>query len=332
MRIGKVIVFAALVTAALFFGRGASVTYLSEPEEGALPVVFEIPPGASVADVSEELRASGLLDASLWFKWYGRLSGQAAEIQAGSFEVMPGMSISTLYELFRSASSAEREVTLLEGWTVQDIADFLEESSIDENIEELLSDPAWREEFEFLAELPTGLDLEGYVYPDTYRVFEDASAEDVLRKALQTFESRIALGRSEEVASSGRSLFDIVTIASMLEREVRGSDDMKMVADLIYRRLQIGMPLQFDSTVNYVTGKNDPGVLLIDRDTPSPYNTYVNRGLPIGPISNPSEQAIDAALNPTANPYLFFLTTPEGEVIYAETHEEHVQNKFRYLK
>ena len=105
-----------------------------------------------------------------------------------------------------------------------------------------------------------------------------------------------------------------------------------MVSDVIRKRLEAGMPLQLDATVNYVTGKSDPGVTLADTQVDSPYNTYRYPGLPIGPISNPGDAAIEAALNPHENPYFYYLTTPDGTVVYARTNEEHALNKARYLK
>jgi len=123
-----------------------------------------------------------------------------------------------------------------------------------------------------------------------------------------------------------------LTIASLVQAEVKDPADQAKVADIIDRRLARGMPLQLDSTVNYVTGKNDAAVSLDDRNTPSPWNTYLHVGLPPTPIDNPGLEAIRAALAPTTNPYLYFLTTPDGAVIYSRTLEEHNAAKAKYLK
>lgn len=344
--ISCLIIALVAVVLAIILARGVTSIYFGAPDMDRDIVALEIAPGSSVNTIIEQLTEEELLDSVFWFKAYGRLTGKSRSLQAGLFEIYPGTNIQDLYGILVDADVAEREVTILEGWTLQEVEDMLVERGIATEGEVLLlaTDSVFRSEFLFLSEIPTGLDIEGYVFPDTYRVFANASAEDVLRKTLQTFDARIAselnigagtleeLERRAIIDGTGYTLFEIVTIASILEREVQRPEDMKMVADLMNRRLELGMPLQMDSTVNYFTGKNDPGVSFTDRDTPSPYNTYLNPGLPIGPISNPSQDAIAAVLDPTPNPYLFFLTTPEGEVIYSRTNDEHVRAKNRYLR
>ena len=326
---------ALAVTAAVAVAiHGLFAVFVGSPDNDAQAQAVTIAPGTSVTGITTQLSELGLLDHPFWFKVYGKVSGKATGLQAGQFTIAPGNSVKRLYAALGSASSDEVTVTILEGWSLQQLDDALVAQGIGApgEVVALGVDAEFRANWPFLAELPAGLDIEGYVFPETYRVFADATARDVLTKALDTFETRIVEGYAEEMAASDRSLFEIVTIASILEREVQTEQDMRMVADLIERRLALGMPLQMDSTVNYFTGKNDPGVTFTDRDTPSPYNTYLNPGLPIGPISNPSEQAIAAVLNPTPNNYLYFLTDLEGTVYYATTNDEHVVNKNRYLR
>jgi len=318
---------------AVFLVQGLTATFFGAPDQDAASVTIEVIPGSSVNTIIDQLEEGRVLKNPFWFKVYGRLSGKARSLQAGLFEIQPGTSIKTLYEILVDARVSEREVTILEGWTLSDVESMLVQRGIasESEVMQLAMEPTVRAEYPFLSQIPRGLDIEGYVFPETYRVFANATAKDVLIRALNTFQTRIVEGKSHLLQRQDQSLFEIVVIASILEREVQRPEDMRLVADLIYRRLELGMPLQMDSTVNYTTGKNDPGVTFADRDTPSRYNTYLNTGLPIGPISNPSEEAIDAALNPTRNEYLFFLTTSQGEVIYARTHEEHLQNRARYL-
>jgi len=143
---------------------------------------------------------------------------------------------------------------------------------------------------------------------------------------LTNFEKRVTVNPSE------KSLFDIIRMASVIEREVQNPDDMAIVSDLFWRRLAIGMPLQADSTVNYVIGGDKPSITFEQTKINSPYNTYLHQGLPLGPISNPGAQAITAAANPKPNDYLFFLTDKEGNVHYGKTLEEHNANKRKYLR
>jgi UPF0755 protein len=323
-----------IVIIAIVLGRGAASVFFTKADIDAEPIIVNVESGENVTTVSLKLQNLELLEAASWFKWYGRLTGKAKTIKAGEFTFYPGMSIISIYEVLGEGRSAEKQITIIEGWTIADIEKMLVSRGIAEQgeIQQIVNDPEFREEFEFLSEVPIGIDIEGYLYPETYRVFADATTKDIIRKSLLTFESRVYRGLESDISENPRSLFEIVTIASILEREVRGMVDKQKVADLIERRLELGMPLQMDSTVNYVTGKNRPGILLVDRDVESPYNTYKYTGLPIGPISSPGIESIKAVLDPVPNPYLFFLTTPQGEVIYSRTNEEHVANKNIYLR
>lgn len=334
--IAGIITIVVLVVVAFFAMRLVTELYVDKPQDASQVLVIET--GSSVDDITRQLTEYDLLDSPFLFKLYGRLSGHARSIQAGSFEIPVGHSIRELYRILGNGRALEREVTIVDGWTLQQVQDHLvaREFGTEVEVRVLMQPDVWEAEYPFLDQIPAGLDIEGYLFPETYRVLNTAGAEDVIRRALDEFVSQPRSFHDPDYAfahnGTNYTLFDVVTIASIIEREVRDPADMARVADLIYRRLEIGMPLQMDSTVNYVTGKNDPGILLVDRDVESPYNTYKYAGLPVGPISNPGAAALHAALNPEPNPYLFFLTTPEGEVIYARTHDEHVGNKSRYLR
>jgi UPF0755 protein len=179
-----------------------------------------------------------------------------------------------------------------------------------------------------VAQKPGDVDLEGYLFPDTYRFAYDASAEDIARIMLDNMAEQVNDAGRPNGDAAEMTIHEILTLASIIEREVRQPSTMKNVADIFLKRLDIGMALQADSTVNYVIEGDSPSITLDQRDnTESPYNTYKYPGLPPGPISAPSANAIDAVLNPTANNYLYFLTTDDGEIYYAETHDEHVRNK-----
>ncbi len=318
--------------AALLAGSGFWAIYHADPDRDQETVV-NIEPGTSVAEVRDQLVEMGLLKDPNWFMLYGRLR-QGMVIQAGEFHIPPGESIKGLYEILASGLALEREITFIEGWTLEQFLDHLEtrEIATREEMEEALASARFNGEYSFLSEIPSGVDMEGYLFPDTYRVLNSASADDIVERLLDEFVVRVIDARGEKIAESGYSIHEVVTIASLIEREVRGKEDMEMVSDVIRKRLEIGMPLQLDATVNYATGKSDPGVTIADTKIDSPYNTYLYKELPIGPIASPGEAAIDAALNPQENPYFFYLTTEEGTVVYARTNDEHVRNKNRYLR
>jgi len=187
-------------------------------------------------------------------------------------------------------------------------------------------------EFDFLQDKPASVDLEGYLFPDTYRVFKNADSYDIIRKMLQNFDVKLTPELRQEIASQKKSIFEVLTLASIIEKEVSKPEDMKMVADVFYKRLKVDIALQSDATVNYATGKSLTQPSHQDLEVNSLYNTYKYPGLPPGPISNPSINAIKAAIEPTPNPYYYFLTDKEGNAIYSQTYEEHLINKNKYLK
>jgi UPF0755 protein len=187
-------------------------------------------------------------------------------------------------------------------------------------------DPLWKEEFVFLKELPAGTSLEGFLFPDTYRAWADQLPEGLMRKQLQEFEKRVPKIEKER---GKRSFMEILTLASLVEKEVANPDDRKTVAGIFMRRLKEGMLLQSDATVNYVTRSGRTRSTADDLKVDSPYNTYLYKGLPPGPVSNPGDDAIDAALHPAETPYRYFLTDEQGKTYYARTLDEHIQNRYK---
>lgn len=181
------------------------------------------------------------------------------------------------------------------------------------------------------------LDLEGYLFPDTYQVFDGALASIIIAKMLSNFDRKLTFDLRLEIKKQGKTIYQIVTMASILEREVRSQKDMKIAADIFWRRLADGMPLQADSTLNYF-GQNNlgwqakPGLTYEQLQIDSSYNTYKYKGLPPTPISNPGWQAIEAAIYPAPNKYWYFLSKPSGETVFAYTLAEQEKNKRLFLK
>jgi UPF0755 protein len=174
--------------------------------------------------------------------------------------------------------------------------------------------------------------LEGYLFPDTYRIFATATAEDIVIKMLDNFAVKVVAELQSALAEKNLSWAEVVTLASIVEKEVSLPVDRRLVADLFWRRLQDNYPLQSDATVNFVTNKGLIQPSLADTQVDSLYNTYQNIGLPPGPICNPGLASLEAVVYPLSNTYYFFLTTKsDGQVIYSHTYEEHLQNKAKYL-
>lgn len=244
----------------------------------------------------------------------------------------------------------EVQVTIIEGWTLQQIANKFEQEGMFSAEEFLAAAKDYDTSIFPLAAKPTNTTLEGYLFPDTYRFAKGATAQDVITKMLDNFSKRVAsLGvassdndfvipgyESLQItggdAVSGVSLYDVMTLAAIIERESGGKGPMSLVeeralvAGVFYNRLTIGQGLESDATVNYITGKNTPGVSLRDTEINSPYNTYRYAGLPPGPIGAPSLGSIQAALKPVKSDYYYFLhRQPSGEVVFSRTFAEHTR-------
>ena len=196
-----------------------------------------------------------------------------------------------------------------------------------------VSSPLENHPFVVAANKPDDVDLEGYLFPSTYRFFVDATAEDIVKRMLDEMERQmqpiipvISQGRN-----SGYTVHEFLTLSSIVQKEVANLSDKKRVAGIFHNRLDIGMPLQSDATVNYFTNKGMPSPTFADIEIEHPYNTYVIEGLPPGPIASPGLLVLEATSNPEEHNYLFFLTSPDGTAYYGETFEEHVANRV-YLR
>lgn len=232
----------------------------------------------------------------------------------------------------------EISVTILEGWSIKDIAQHLERKGIFSQ-EEFIEASLKEYDYDFLADRPQGRGLEGYLFPDTYRIFVDSSAQDLIKRMLDNFDRKLSPELREEIASQGKTIFEIINLAALVEKEApidyRSGDnkDAKIVAGVFLNRLNSGQALQSCATLAYVLGEVKPIYSESDTRVDSLYNTYLHRGLPFGPIANPGLLAIEAAIYPTKTNYNFFLT-PLGtkNMIYSVSYQEHLRNRDKYLR
>jgi UPF0755 protein len=302
---------------------------------------FDIKSGEGVKIISANLKNNGLVGSGRIFEIYIWRSGTQGALKAGTYELSPAMSIKEIVDKLVSGSvvKKEKDIVIIEGWRVEDIDEYLSGKGYSQKGEfaqkalRPLGD--WEFQFakpDFLEDAPPSATLEGYLFPDTYRVFENASVDDMIKKMLDNFGKKIGAGLRNEIEEKNMKLRDVVILASILEKEVAG-DDGPIVAGILYKRMEIGMRLEVDATINYLTGKNNPSSTLKDLNIESPYNTYRNYGLPPGPISNPGLASITSAVHPKESPYLFYLNRQDTkETIFSKDHDEHVRNKNKYLR
>ena len=295
---------------------------------------FTIESGQGVNAISQNLYETDLIKNKFVFETWILAKKVQSNVLAGNY-VFPGdISISHLINTILNGPDVnDGSVTLVEGWDRNMMSQYLDKQGIsaDEFLRLTASPDAWESIYDFLSDVPPTGTLEGFIFPDTYFINSKTSAEDLVIKTLNNFNQKVLRFR-EEIIKQDTTFFDVVTLASIIEREVPNAVDKKMIADIFIKRLEIGMALQSDATINFFTGKGMTQPTYADLEIDSPYNTYKYAGLPPGPIASPGEDSIEAVLYPTSNPYYFFLTSHEGEVIYSKTYDEHLDNKAIYLK
>ncbi|MEP7162648.1 MAG: endolytic transglycosylase MltG [Candidatus Moraniibacteriota bacterium] len=317
---------------------GITVLFLSkqaETETGTNPatVRFTVARGESLLTLGERLRAAGLVSGKWPFVLYVLKSGKHRSLQAGDYSLKGSETIPELVDRIASGKVIPPgvRITFPEGWTIDDIAGRLSANNLPgEDFKKIVNAPfpKWREHYAFLAGLPAGQSLEGYLFPDTYIFPEQATGELIVNELLKNFGEKITSDMLTQAKAKGLTLHQWVTLASIVEAEVRTKEERRQVADLFLRRLEIGQALQSDATLRFILKDKKFKYSVEETQTASPYNTYQNPGLPPGPIGNPGLEALQSVIDPMPNEYFYFLNNPEtGVTVFAKTFEEHVRNK-----
>jgi UPF0755 protein len=294
--------------------------------EGEIQVV--VPEGASASRIAEILEERELIGSPRLFGLYVRLRGSAESLKSGTYRIPAGASWAEIIERIAAGAVETVPLTAPEGFMAAQIAARVAEVSGAEvdSVVALVTDSA------FAAELDVpGPDLEGYLFPETYHVAEGLPARDILQIMVERYREFWTPERRALADASGRTEREIVTLASIVEKEARVVDEMPVIAGVYANRLEIDMPLQADPTVQYALGSPRARLLYasIDSVADHPYNTYTNTGLPPGPIASPGEAALQAALEPADVPFLFFVARADGSHEFTRTLREHINAKNR---
>ncbi len=293
-------------------------------------ITYVVKKGAGANEISADLKNLGVIRSTYFFEFYSIVSLQHSNLQAGKYIFSPRMSVYQIVKKLATGDISKNLLVIQEGWDVKDIGKYLESKNIckpGEFSKAVLKD--YSSEFAFLSGKPKYVSLEGYLFPDTYEVADGDSCDDIVLIMLENFDKKFTPSLRQQIAKQKKSIFDIVTMSSLLEKEVRTLKDKEIVSGILWKRINVGMPLQLDSTVNYITDRSDPSVSIKATKIDSPYNTYMYKGLPKGPICSPGMDSITAALNPIKTDYWFYLS--DGRTIYAKTGEEQAANKAEYL-
>jgi UPF0755 protein len=287
---------------------------------------FIVKKGEGVYSIGNSLKEQNLIRSYSVFKLIVLQNGIAQDIQAGSFRLSPSM---TAQEIAVALTEGRQDIwiTLLEGWRREEMAEALEEVFVE------VGGVFDKDKFLTLTE-----NQEGRLFPDTYLFPIDATEETVVSILTNTFDRKLTDEMRQAISNSGRSLNQIITMASLIEREARDETSRPLVSGILWKRLDNGWPLQVDATLQYAKGYNQvektwwrpPSAA--DKSIASAYNTYANVGLPPGPICAPSASSLRAAIYPVSSDYWFYLTDTKGSMHYAETIEEHNANVDLYIR
>ena len=286
-------------------------------------ITFIIPRGQPTQQIAKRLKEEGLIRSDLAFRFIVYQRGLQKKIQAGSFNLSPSFST---WELAQSLTKGTNDlwITLPEGWRREEIAASLNKQDLS-NFDE--------QEFFNLSS-----DLEGQLFPDTYLISKNTSTQAIVNLLQNTFQDKVLAVLDEELNNNQLDLPEILTLASLVQREGANDEEMPLIAGILFNRLEIGMPLQVDATLQYIKGYNQdeqswwPTPTAADKNLNSAYNTYQNVGLPPAPICNPGLMAIKAVLNPQITSAFYYIHDLSGKIHTAETLDAHNANVNQYLR
>ncbi len=309
---GAVVVVLVLLSFIYFFQYRAPSNF---PDN----IAVTIHDGKSLTEIAADLEKQHIIRSPFWFNNFVIILKRERRIVGGVYYFDHPMSVYQIAKrLTRGTYNVEQlKTTIPEGSSVPEIGNIIKKKYPEFD----------QERFVTLAE-----PKEGYLFPDTYLLGASPQSEKVIEMLTSTFDKKMQQPDIQQgIASFGRPLKDIINMASILEGEARQTRTRRIVAGILWERIRRGIPLQVDATFKYINGKGTKDLTLNDLKIDSPYNTYVYKGLPPGPISSPGLDSIMAAMSPIATDYLYFLTDKNGNMHYAETFEEHTANKRRYI-
>ncbi len=334
----KTIIYFLFLTACLVLAYFWQGIYLAKNTDTQTQL-FIVEKGQGLLNIATNLETKNLIKDKLFFQIYLTWQGKARQLQTGKYLLSPSLNVPEIASAILAGNNSQEKVTIIEGWTLRNISQYFEDKEFffPESLFSLTGAPMsnspqdYFSGFDFLKDKPKNVSLEGYLFPDTYYI-KTKEPEEIIRKMLNNFDIKLTAKERIEIEQQKKTIFEIVTMASLIEKEVRTLEDKKLVSGIFWKRLANGMPLQSCASIVYILDKKTTKVTAEDTKIDSPYNTYKYPGLPLGPICNPGLESILAAIYPEESAYWYYLSTPEGETIFSRTLEEHNIAKAKYLK
>jgi len=333
--------FAAVVIFCIIAGKMAfkyayGIANQPSPENRSVrEVEVTVEKGSTTKDIAKVLKEKELITNELIFRFKSKYFKYDGKFKEGKFALSTNMSEEEIMEILTSVGVKAEGIkfTIPEGYTIEKIAQTLEEKEIAKKDDFMKAIKETKYDYEFLSQIPERSNfLEGYLFPDTYEIRKDSEPSEIISKMLNRFDEIVKpeyYNRAEEL---GYTMDEVIIIASIIEQEAKRDEERPKIAGVIYNRLNIDMNLQMCSTVMYALGKRKDRLLYKDLEIESPYNTYLYDGIPVGPICNPGEASIKAALYPEKHDYYYFVLMDEetGEHVFTETGDEHNAAKQKY--
>ncbi len=331
-----IIVLIAIVGSYIFINNYIETSLQAVDSSDSSEINIEIPSGSSTNDISEILFNEKLIKDTTVFRYYVKKLGYDSKLKAGKFVLRRNMNVNELINALINNASFNNTInlTLVEGLIMQASAKSIaEQLSLDyEKLLALMSNAEYfRADYKFLSDNTEIEDLQGYLLPETYNVYKSSNEEDIIRYLLNQFENYYESTILPAMVNSKLSFKEIITLASIVEKEAVKKEERSTIAGVFLNRLDIDMKLQSCATVNYILGEWKPRLSLDDIAVVSPYNTYINKGLPPTPINSPGKASIEACLYPTETEYLYFLAKGDGSSYFSKTLEEHEAAAKKYL-
>lgn len=294
--------------------------------------IFTIGAGSGIQKIAVDLEDQNLINYSWLFVGYARYKNLSDKMQVGQYGLRSTMTIPEITDILSAGQIKENQVTFPEGFTISQMTERLEEQNIIKASDFKKATKKYYP-FEFLNDRPKEQNLEGFLFPDTYKFSLDVVADDIVEKMLLNFDQKLTSKMRKDIKEkTNTNIYEIITMASIIEKEASSDKDRKIIAGIFYKRWNEGKPLQSCATLQFILKTNKRRFNYKDTQTESSYNTYLHKELPPGPICNPGLGAIKAAIYPKKTDYLYFLSTKDGETIYAETYEEQTANEKKYLE
>ena len=323
-----IIILAAAVIFSWYMGKESEPIDASNKET----IAITIPSGTGTAGIAGILEENNLIDNVGVFKLQSKTKGYDGKYKAGEYALSPSMSMEEMMQVLLEGKAKTVRFTIPEGYDIKRTTEKLSsEGLINAEVfaDEIVSGQF---DYKFLSDAPAGENrLEGFLFPETYDIYTTANEHDIINKMLSQFDAVFTdeyYARAEELDMSVR---EIITLASIIEREARVPEDRPVIASVFYNRLEVGMPLQSCATVQYILGEQKAVLSIKDTRIESPYNTYLNNGLPPGPIASPGADSIKAALYPDDTDYLYFLAKGDGSHAFSATYDQFLKDKAKYI-